>query len=95
MKKLIILTGLLAATTMISAQTDVVTGVMRGKDYGVTYALPKTQIEIEVKVNKITYTPGEFGKYADRYLRLNNISVRPERILGINKCKSKTGRCTR
>ena len=36
MKKLIILTGLLAATTMISAQTDVVTGVMRGKDYGVT-----------------------------------------------------------
>ena len=46
MKKLIILTGLLAATTMISAQTDVVTGVMRGKDYGVTYALPLSLIHI-------------------------------------------------
>ena len=89
MKKLIILTGLLAATTMISAQTDVVTGVMRGKDYGVTYALPKTQIEIEVKVNKITYTPGEFGKYADRYLRLNNISVDPKEYWELTSVKVK------
>ena len=89
MKKLIILTGLLAATTMISAQTDVVTGVMRGKDYGVTYALPKTQIELEVKVNKITYTPGEFGKYADRYLRLNNISVDPKEYWELTSVKVK------
>ncbi len=78
MKKLIILTGLLTATITAAAQTEVVTGVMRGKDYGVTYALPKTQIEIEVKANKITYTPGEFSKYADRYLRLNNVSADPK-----------------
>ena len=78
MKKLIILTGLLTATITVAAQTEVVTGVMRGKDYGVTYALPKTQIEIEVKANKITYTPGEFSKYADRYLRLNNVSADPK-----------------
>ncbi len=78
MKKLIILTGLLTATITAVAQTEVVTGVMRGKDYGVTYALPKTQIEIEVKANKITYTPGEFSKYADRYLRLNNVSADPK-----------------
>ena len=38
MKRLIILTGLLATTIIASAQTEVVTGVMRGKDYGVTYA---------------------------------------------------------
>ena len=78
MKRLIILTGLLATTIIASAQTEVVTGVMRGKDYGVTYALPKTQIEIEVKANKITYIPGEFSKYADRYLRLNKVSADPE-----------------
>ncbi len=35
-------------------------------------------IEIEVKANKITYTPGEFSKYADRYLRLNKVSADPE-----------------
>ena len=73
MKKLIILTGLLLSTSAY-AQTEVTAGVTRGKDYGVTYALPKTAINIEVKVNKVTYTPGEFSKYADRYLRLTDVS---------------------
>ena len=41
MKRLIILTGLLATTIIASAQTEVVTGVMRGKDYGVTYLYPR------------------------------------------------------
>ena len=52
MKKLIILTGLLLSTSAY-AQTEVTAGVTRGKDYGVTYALPKTAINIEVKVNKV------------------------------------------
>ena len=52
MKKLIIATGLLMATSAY-AQTEVLTGVTRGKDYGVVYALPKTQIEIEIKANKV------------------------------------------
>lgn len=78
MKKLIILAGLLATTGAATAQTEVTMGVMRGKDYGVTYALPKTQIEIVVKAVKTTYTPGEFSKYADRYLRLNKVSAEPE-----------------
>ena len=52
MKKLIIATGLLMATSA-HAQTEVLTGVTRGKDYGVVYALPKTQIEIEIKANKV------------------------------------------
>lgn len=77
MKKLIIATGLLIATTAY-AQTEVLTGVTRGKDYGVVYTLPKTQIELEIKANKIKYTPGEFSKYANRYLRLNNVSTDPE-----------------
>lgn len=77
MKKLIIATGLLLATSAY-AQTEVVQGVMRGKDYGVVYALPKTEIEIEVKANKIKYTPGEFSKYAERFLRMSNISNEPE-----------------
>ena len=36
MKKLIIATGLLMATSAY-AQTEVLTGVTRGKDYGVVY----------------------------------------------------------
>ncbi len=58
MKKLIIATGLLMATSAY-AQTEVLTGVTRGKDYGVVYSLPKTQIELEIKANKVSYTPGE------------------------------------
>lgn len=76
MRKLIIATGLLMATS-VHAQTEVMTGVTRGKDFGVVYALPKTQIEIEIKANKVNYTPGEFSKYADRYLRLNEVSGDP------------------
>ena len=53
MKKFIIATGLLMATSAY-AQTEVLTGVTRGKDYGVVYALPKTQIEIEIKQTKST-----------------------------------------
>lgn len=90
MKKIIILTGLLIATTTASAQTEVTAGITRGKEYGVTYALPKTQIEIEVKANKVNYTPGEFGKYADRYLRLTNISADPEEYWELVSVKAKS-----
>lgn len=72
MKKIIIAAGLLLATSTY-AQTEVSVGVTRGKDYGVVYALPQTQIELELKTNKVSYTPGEFSKYADRYLRLTNV----------------------
>lgn len=67
---------LFSAATM--AQTEVVAGITRGKDYGVTYILPKTEIEITVKTTKSSYTPGEFSKYAERYLRLNNVSSDPD-----------------
>ena len=65
------------------------TGVTRGKDYGVVYALPKTQIEIEIKANKVNYKPGEFSKYADRYLRLTNISAEPEEYWELSSVKVK------
>ena len=75
-KKMICLAGLLIAASTY-AQTDVTTGIMRGKDYGVTYLLPQTEIEIVVEATKHTYMPGEFCKYADRYLRMNDVSADP------------------
>jgi len=73
MRKILFLFGILI-TSVAAAQTQVTTGVTVGKDYGVVYTLPKTEIDIEVKAIKVTYTPGEFSRYADRYLRLNNVS---------------------
>ncbi|MCI1647694.1 MAG: DUF4831 family protein [Bacteroides sp.] len=59
----------------IIAQTEVTAGITRGKDYGVTYILPQTEIEITVKATRHTYTPGEFAKYAEQYLRLEKVSL--------------------
>lgn len=70
--------------TGIKAQTDVVAGVTQGKDYGVVYTLPKTELKVDIKVTKITYTPGEFCRYADRYLRLPDISGEPEQHWELN-----------
>ena len=44
---------------------------------GAVYFLPKTAIRITVQVEKTTYTPGDFSKYADRYLRLKDVSQEP------------------
>lgn len=87
-KKMIWLAGLLIATSTY-AQTDVSTGIMRGKDYGVTYLLPKTEIEIVVEATKHTYMPGEFCKYADRYLRMSNVSADPDIYWTIDKLQTR------
>jgi hypothetical protein len=55
---------------------------------GAVYFLPKTAVRVTVQIEKSTYTPGEFCKYADRYLRLRNVSMTPSvtyRITGIRQ----------
>lgn len=64
--------AVLAATT--SAQTEVSAYRPGVTLDGVTYYLPRTAIRFVVTVEKTVYTPGEFCKYADRYLRLRNVS---------------------
>lgn len=87
-KNILMLSALLLATTAV-AQTEVTAGVMRGKDYGVTYLLPRTEIEIVLQTTKHTYTPGEFCRYADRYLRLNDISAEPEEYWTLDKIETR------
>ncbi|NPD91927.1 DUF4831 family protein [Xylanibacter muris] len=41
---------------------------------GAIYYLPKTALRIAVQVEKTTYTPGDFAKYAERYLRVYDVS---------------------
>lgn len=74
--------------TSAVAQTEVTAGIMRGKDYGVTYILPKTEIELTVQATKHIYTPGEFSKYADRYLRLNDVASEPETYWTLDKIQT-------
>ena len=53
-KNIVLLSALLFSVSAI-AQTEVTAGVTRGKDYGVTYVLPKTEIELTVQATKHTY----------------------------------------
>ncbi len=40
---------------------------------GAVYYLPKTAIRITLQVEETTYTPGEFCKYSEKYLRIKDV----------------------
>ena len=55
---------------------------------GAIYYLPKTALRIHVQIEKTTYQPGDFSRYAQRYLRLNDVQQEPSvgfRVLGISQ----------
>lgn len=70
MKRILLLLATIA-TLPVFAQIEVNT-FFPGTSEGITYCLPDTRIEITVNAACITRTPGEFNKYAERYLRVNN-----------------------
>ena len=70
MKKILLFLVTLAALPLF-AQTEV-SSFFSGANEGITYCLPDTRIEITVKAACITRTPGEFNRYAERFLRVNN-----------------------
>ena len=44
---------------------------------GAVYYLPKTAIRITLQIEKTTYTPGEFCKYSEKYLRIKDVPSTP------------------
>ena len=73
--KHIILSSLLLVSTTLAAQTQVSTYTPGVTPEGATFFLPKTAIRISVLTEKTTYTPGDYAAYAQRYMRLNNVST--------------------
>ena len=59
------------------AQTAISTYLPGVTPEGAIYLLPKTGIRIAVQVEKTTYAPGELCKYAERYLRIKDVSPTP------------------
>ena len=51
---------------------------MPGENEGIAYFLPKTMLKVSVIATKVTYTPGDFCQYANRYLRMNDVTSKPE-----------------
>lgn len=66
------------AQTQISKYTPGVT------QDGAVYFLPKTALRIVVQVEKTTYTPGDFSKYAERYMRIKGVGEEPEVSYKVN-----------
>lgn len=73
MRKILLLIGaILPLTTMGQTEVSVYTPGINAE--GVTYFLPKTVVNVKIEAEKETYTPGDLCSYADKYLRLKDIS---------------------
>ena len=86
--KHIIISCLLLISNTLAAQTQVTNYMPGVTPDGATFFLPRTAIRITIMAEKTTYTPGEYAAYAQRFLRLNNISTEPSvnhRVLSISQ----------
>lgn len=85
MKKGLIAVGLLVSLTSAAQDVSKYTPGTLGE--GVVYYLPKTELEVEVVTTKVSYTPGEFCQYANRYLRQTDVSPQPDEHWEIKSIK--------
>ena len=81
-RALLILFVLSLLTSFLSPQTSLAQTVSSVYQPGVTtegavYFLPKTAVTITVQVEKTVYTPGDFCQYAERFLRIKDVSPTP------------------
>lgn len=82
-----ILCALLMLGTSVSAQTITSKYEPGVTPEGAVYYLPKTAFRIAVRVEKTTYTPGDFCAYARKYLKLNDVSQQPSvtyKVIGLD-----------
>lgn len=87
-KKLII--GLMPLLTFLplNAQTQLSKYHPGATAEGAVYYLPKTAVRISIMVEKTTFQPGDFCRYAQKYLRLNDAGQEPytaHRVLSIRQ----------
>lgn len=75
MKRFILsLSILISSLSFVGAQTAVSSYTPGVTSEGAVYFLPKTGVRITVYVQKTTYKPGDLCKYADKFLRIKNVS---------------------
>lgn len=72
-KNLIMAAGLTLLSTGALAQTDVAPYVPGSTLEGVNYYMPRTALRIVVTAQKTVTTPGEYHRYANKYLRLTDV----------------------
>ena len=75
MKRILIALALIVCQLTTSvAQTQISSYKPGVTTDGAIYYLPKTALRIRVQVEKTSYQPGDFSRFAQRYLRLNDVA---------------------
>ena len=87
MKKNLIIVVFCALTIGLYAQTEVKQFIPGVTSEGITYYLPKTAIRIAITAERTTVYPGEFKDYAQRYLKLANVTQAEETVWQIREVK--------
>lgn len=87
------LTGILICScASVYAQTEVNPYNPGVTTEGITYFLPRTMLRATIQIERTTYQPGDFCKYAERYLKQTNVECDPVISFKINKiCLSTFG----
>lgn len=67
----------LLAMIPAAAQTTQKLNVGKAEDYGLTYSLPRTAVDVTVEALFTERTPGEFSNYARRYLNISDAITEP------------------
>jgi hypothetical protein len=57
----------------VAAQTTQKLSATKATEYGLTYTLPNTVVDVTLEVEHTVTKPGEFSNYANRYLGLTNV----------------------
>ncbi len=73
MRKTFIAALLCLSTPVLHAQTEVEPFVPGSTLEGISYFLPRTAFRVTVVAEKTVTRPGDFNKYAERYLRLTDV----------------------
>jgi hypothetical protein len=75
MKNFVIIATLIFSIPAV-AQTKVIKkNAVKSNDYGITYVLPKTLLQVDANVAKTVYTVGPYYRYAEKYLGVDNAIV--------------------
>lgn len=78
------------ATAFFTANAQEIDYYKPGEGEGIAYFLPKTAVEVNIIATKVEYTPGDFCQYANRYLKINNVTSEPSTSWEIKKIDVRT-----
>ena len=77
MRKTILAVVAIFATLLLHAQTEIEPFVPGVTTDGVRYYLPRTAFRVVFTIEKTETTPGQFSRYAYKYLHLQNVPTQP------------------